>query len=50
MVNEAGKFEESDKSTITSACEEAIQWLNNNQKGSKDEYEGRQKVARACVR
>ena len=41
--NVAGKLDEADKETITKACEEAVQWLQNNQEGSKDEYESRQK-------
>ncbi|PWU86075.1 putative heat shock protein 70 (hsp70) [Trypanosoma cruzi] len=41
--NVAGKIEEADKNTITSAVEEALQWLNNNQEASKEEYEHRQK-------
>ncbi|KAH9600253.1 Heat shock protein 70 family [Trypanosoma melophagium] len=41
--NVAGKIEESDKTTITNAVEEALQWLNNNQEASKEEYEHRQK-------
>ncbi|PWU84106.1 putative heat shock protein 70 (hsp70) [Trypanosoma cruzi] len=41
--NVAGKIEEADKNTITSAVEEGAAMLNNNQEASKEEYEHRQK-------
>ena len=45
--NVAGKLDEADKHAITKACEDAVQWLQHNQEGSKDEYEHRQKELEA---
>jgi L1 cell adhesion molecule like protein len=42
-ANVGGKLDDGEKETITKACDEAIQWLNNNQEGAKEEYEHRQK-------
>ena len=41
--NVGGKLDESDKSAINSAVESALQWLQNNQEASKEEFEHRQK-------
>ena len=45
--NVAGKIDASDKETISKACDDAVQWLNNNQEGAKEEYEHRQKELEA---
>lgn len=39
----AAKLDDSDKSTLNSAIDEAISWLDANQEGTKEEYEDRQK-------
>jgi len=41
--NLAGKLDDADKQTITSAVESAVQWLNSNQEAAKEEYEHRQR-------
>jgi len=38
-----GKLDPSDKQKLIDAVDEATKWLEHNQEGSKDEYEGRQK-------
>ncbi|CAD2218720.1 heat shock 70kDa protein 1/8 [Angomonas deanei] len=45
--NVAGKLEEADKETLNKAIEEKLQWLNNNQEASKEEYESHQKELEA---
>lgn len=42
--NVSAKLDEADKSTIMKAVEETLQWLDNNQKATKDEYKSRQKA------
>ena len=39
----AGKLEAADKETIEKAVSETTDWLDANQMGEKDEYEGKQK-------
>ena len=39
----ASKFDAADKSKLETAVNEAIQWLDNSQEASKDEYESKQK-------
>jgi len=41
--NMQGKLDESDKKTLDAAVEKALQWLNTNQEGAKEEYEHEQK-------
>ncbi|KAJ9464948.1 Heat shock 70 kDa protein [Diplonema papillatum] len=39
----SGMLSAEDKKTITSACEDALKWLDGSQEASKEEYEGRMK-------
>jgi L1 cell adhesion molecule like protein len=39
----AAKLDSSDKQTVLDAVNDALKWLENNQEGTKDEYEIRQK-------
>ncbi|EFC43045.1 hypothetical protein NAEGRDRAFT_83205 [Naegleria gruberi] len=41
--NLSGKLSESDKNVIKKACEEAMNWIDNNNMASKDEIERRKK-------
>ncbi|EAN80086.1 heat shock protein 70 [Trypanosoma brucei brucei TREU927] len=41
--NVAGKLDDADKNAVTTAVEEALRWLNDNQEASLDEYNHRQK-------
>jgi L1 cell adhesion molecule like protein len=41
--NVAAKLDEADKKTVLDAVEGALQWLQNNQEASKEEFEHRQK-------
>jgi L1 cell adhesion molecule like protein len=38
-----GKLEDGDKATLEEAINKAIEWLENNQNGEKEEYESKQK-------
>ena len=45
-INDAslkGKLSESDRDTISSKCEEALKWLDENQLAGKEEFEYQQK-------
>ena len=42
-ANVGGKLDEADKKTILDNVESALQWLQNNQEASKEEFEHRQK-------
>jgi L1 cell adhesion molecule like protein len=44
-----GALPEEDKSKISAAVDEAIQWLDNSQEASKDEYESKQKELEETV-
>ncbi|VDP73827.1 unnamed protein product [Echinostoma caproni] len=44
------KLSDSDRSTITSKCDETISWLENNQTAEKDEFEHKQKeLEKVCA-
>ncbi|CAH8588521.1 unnamed protein product [Heterobilharzia americana] len=44
------KISESDRKTILSKCDEAIQWLDHNQQAEKDEYDYHQKeLEKVCA-
>ena len=45
----SGKFEADDKTKLETAVNEAIQWLDNSQEASKDEYESKQKELEAIA-
>nr|ANC28023.1 heat shock protein 70 [Polyporus umbellatus] len=45
----ADKFDPADKTKLQSAVDEAIQWLDNSQEASKEEYEGKQKELEAVA-
>jgi heat shock 70kDa protein 1/2/6/8 len=46
----AGKFEPADKTKLETAVNEAIQWLDASQEGSKEEYEEKQKELEAIAK
>ena len=43
------KIPEEDRNTITNKCDELLQWLDNNDNASKDEYEEKQKECENIV-
>jgi L1 cell adhesion molecule like protein len=45
----AGKFDPADKSKLEAAVNETIQWLDNSQEASKEEYEEKQKELEAIA-
>jgi heat shock 70kDa protein 1/2/6/8 len=49
VLQVAGKLSEEDKSTITKAVDEAIEWLDANQQCEVDEYEHKLKELEALV-
>jgi len=46
----ASKISAEDKKTISSACEDTLNWLDNNQTAEKDEFEHKQKdLEKVCA-
>ncbi|KAF5347065.1 hypothetical protein D9758_011655 [Tetrapyrgos nigripes] len=45
----AGKFEASDKAKVEAAVNDTIQWLDNSQEASREEYDGKQKELEGIV-
>jgi heat shock protein 5 len=45
----AGKVSEDDKTTITEAVQEALEWLDDNQEAEKEDYEKKQKETEEII-
>jgi len=45
----AAKIEEDDKTKASDAVKEALEWLDDNQEGAKEDYEAKQKEVEAIV-